>query len=51
MTIALPSSVFNKTPAAHLSARYVHVDSEQVVNAMVAEGFQVASLLCSSVTS
>lgn len=44
MTIALPSSVFNKTPAAHLSARYVHVDSEQVVNAMLAEGFQVASV-------
>jgi hypothetical protein len=44
MTIALPASVFNKAPAAHLSARYVHVDSEQIVDAMRAEGFQVASV-------
>lgn len=44
MTIALPSSVYNKTPAAHLSPRYVHVDSEQVVDAMCAEGFEVASV-------
>jgi hypothetical protein len=44
MTIALPASVFTKVAAPHLSPRYVHVDSEQVVNAMVAEGFQVASV-------
>ena len=44
MTIALPSSVFNKVPASHLSQRYVHVDSQQVVEAMQAEGFQVASV-------
>ena len=44
MTVALPKSVFTKVPAAHLSERYVHVDSERVVDAMRAEGFQVASV-------
>jgi len=44
MTIALPSSVYNKLPAQHLSPRYVHVDSEQVVDAMRNEGFVVASV-------
>lgn len=44
MTLALPPSVFTKLAAPHLSARYVHVDSERVVDAMLAEGFQVASV-------
>lgn len=42
--IILPPSVYNKTPAPHLSARYVHVDSERVVAAMQEHGFQVASV-------
>ena len=44
MTVALPKSVFTKVAAPHLSERYVHVDSERVVDAMRAEGFQVASV-------
>jgi len=44
----LPASVLNKLPAPHLSARYVHVDSGAVVQAMEAEGFQVASVQTSN---
>lgn len=44
MNTVLPASVFTKVAAPHLSARYVHVDSERVVDAMVAEGFQIASV-------
>lgn len=36
--------ILNKTPAPHLSDRYVLVDTEEVLRAMTAEGFTVASM-------
>lgn len=43
-SILLPASVTAKAPAPHLTARYVHVDSEAIVQAMKSEGFKVAAV-------
>jgi hypothetical protein len=47
-SLILPAAVYNKTPAPHLSAKYVHVDSEAVVANMLAEGFVVAGVQTTS---
>lgn len=44
MSLVLPQSIFAKTPAPHLTAKYVHVNSEAVMNSMLAEGFVVADV-------
>lgn len=44
MELLLPPSVKQKQPAPHLSSRYVHVDSEAVIAAMMQEGFSVAKI-------
>jgi hypothetical protein len=45
MTTKLPPSVFADKPAAGLSARYVHINTQEVVRALGEEGWSVAGVL------
>lgn len=44
-TNALPSAVFTKRAAPHLSDRYVHIDTNAVLEAFKDEGYQVAGVM------
>lgn len=43
--VTLPPAVLTERPAPHLSARYAHVHSGQLVDALAGEGYQLHSVL------
>lgn len=42
--LSVPAAVRNAVPAPHLTDKYVHISTERMIEALVGEGFEVASI-------